>query len=127
MAGIRFLIGKWESSYGFNLALFWMAILENFSYINSVLDTSIAMKNNTTLQNLVQTLRVNKLRSGNPFLIYSKALPSRHAYLEFPEGRIVIVTVKSGDTDFTTIRELTPEESKAVRTEFSLELVSKIA
>jgi hypothetical protein len=71
--------------------------------------------------NPIRTLRISKLRSGNPFLIYSPTLPARHAYLEFPDGRIVLVTVKRGDRDFTTVSELSAEENKAVRSEFNLE------
>jgi len=71
--------------------------------------------------NVVRRHRINKLRSGQPFLIYSKDLPSRHAYLEFPGGRIVLVTLERGEHDFTTVKELTREESMAVRSRLDLE------
>jgi hypothetical protein len=73
--------------------------------------------------NSVRKLRLNKLRSGHPFLIYSKELPSRHAYLEFPEGKIVLVTLKEGEQDFTTVRELSQAETLAIRSSLHLELV----
>ena len=75
--------------------------------------------------NAVYKLRINKLRSGHPFLIYSKDLPSRHAYLEFPEGKIVLVTLKEGDQDFTMVRELSQEENRAIRNSLDLELLTK--
>jgi len=75
--------------------------------------------------NAVHKLRLDKLRSGHPFLIYSKELPSRHAYLEFPEGKIVLVTLKEGEQDFTVIRELSKEENTSIRNSLHLELVTK--
>lgn len=84
---------------------------------------TIPNRNINVAENAVRRLRINKLRNGHPFLIYSTALPSRHAYLEYPEGRIVLVTVKSGEHDFTTIRELTHAENTAIRSEFNLERV----
>ena len=82
-------------------------------------------KNSTIAATVVRRHRINKLRSGHPFLIYSKKLPSRHAYLEFPEGKIILVTLKQGGYDFTTIRELSFEENDAIRKELNLELVSR--
>lgn len=82
---------------------------------------AVSIKYRKTPFNPVRRLRISKLRNGNPFLIYSPTLPSRHAYLEFPEGRIVLVTVKPGDHDFTMVRELSSEENKVVRSEFNLE------
>lgn len=74
---------------------------------------------------VVGKLRAAKLRQGQPFMIYSKDLPSRHAYIEFPGGKIVLITLKVGEHDFTILRELTLEESVAIRREFNLELVSQ--
>jgi hypothetical protein len=81
--------------------------------------------NRLAASNAVHRLRLDKLRSGHPFLIYSKELPSRHAYLEFPEGNIVLVTLKEGEQDFTVIRELSQEENVAIRNSLHLELVAK--
>lgn len=85
----------------------------------------ISDKNHDVAVNAVRRLRINKLRNGHPFLIYSRDLPSRYAYLEYPEGHIVLVTVKSGEHDFTSIRELTHEENIAIRNEFNLERVTQ--
>lgn len=82
-------------------------------------------KSSTVAAVAVRRLRINKLRSGQPFLIYSEDLPTRHAYLEFPEGKILLVTLKKGEHDFTTIRELSSEENKAIRNRLNLELVTE--
>ncbi|HTF22001.1 MAG TPA: hypothetical protein VK658_28165 [Chryseolinea sp.] len=86
---------------------------------------AIQGRNGSIASSVVGKLRTSKLRKGHPFMIYSKDLPSRHAYIEFPEGRIVLVTLKVGEHDFTIIRELTTEENVAVRREFNLEPVSQ--
>jgi hypothetical protein len=82
-------------------------------------------RNGSIASSVVGKLRSSKLRKGQSFMIYSKDLPSRHAYIEFPEGRIVLVTLKVGEHDFTTIRELSTEENLAIRREFNLEPVSQ--
>ena len=82
-------------------------------------------KNGFVAQNAVKRLRISKLRNSDPFMIYSRNLPSRHAYLEFPEGRITLVFLKAGEHDFTTLRELSNEENRAIRGEFNLEQVCR--
>ncbi len=82
---------------------------------------AVFSKYGKTAFNPVRKLRISKLRNGNSFLIYSPSLPVRHAYLEFPDGRIVLVTMKRGDRDFTTVRELSAEENKVLRNDFNLE------
>jgi len=84
---------------------------------------TISTKDGNTGINAVRRLRISKLRNGHPFLIYSKDLPTRQAYLEFPEGKILLVTVKVGEQEFTTLRELSKDENSAIRTELNLELV----
>ena len=81
--------------------------------------------NGLIANNAVHKLRITKLRSGYPFLIYSKELPSRHAYLEYPEGKIVLITLKEGEQDFTILRELSHEENIAIRNSLHLEPVTK--
>jgi hypothetical protein len=81
-------------------------------------------RNGIVAANAVRRLRLKKLRDGHTFLIYTSDLPSRHGYLEYPEGRIVLVTVKPGEQDFTPIRELTREENTAIRSELNLERVT---
>lgn len=86
---------------------------------------SAPTRNGNVPANVVRQLRLKKLRSGLTFLIYTSDLPSRQAYLEYPEGRIELVTVKPGEQDFTPIRELTHEESMAIRNELNLELLTQ--
>jgi hypothetical protein len=85
---------------------------------------AIDNKNHDVAAHAVRKLRLKKLRDGHTFLIYTSDLPSRHGYLEYPEGRITLVTVKPGEQDFTVIRELTPEENEAIRIELNLEQVT---
>lgn len=70
--------------------------------------------------NLVKQLRLRKLSSGQPFLIYSEALPERQGYLEYPDGRIYLVTLQLGARDFTLLRELSLSEANTLRIEFDL-------
>ena len=81
--------------------------------------------NGNIAANAVHLLRLKRLHSGHPFLIYTSDLPSRHGYLEYPEGCIVLVTVKAGEQDFTPIRELTREESTAIRNKLNLQPVAR--
>jgi len=74
--------------------------------------------------NAVKRLRISKLRHGNPFMINSKSLPSNQCYLEFPDGRILLVTYSSESRDFVTLRELTSEEGSSLRSRFDLERIS---
>lgn len=73
--------------------------------------------------NAVKRLRAKKLRDGNPFMINVKTLPSDQAYLEYPNGKVVLVTYSSKSRDFIMLRELTTEESSALRTKLDLELI----
>jgi hypothetical protein len=73
--------------------------------------------------NAVKRLRAKKLREGNPFMINVKTLPSDQAYLEYPDGKIILVTYSSKSRDFIMLRELTTEESSDLRTKLDLELI----
>jgi hypothetical protein len=74
--------------------------------------------------NAVKKLRIKKLREGNPFMINSKTLPSSQAYLEYPNGRVVLVTCSSTLRDFVVLRELSAEESTMLRDKLNLERIS---
>ena len=71
----------------------------------------------------VKKLRVTKLRHGKPFMINIRSLPSRQCYLEYPDGRIILASYSSESRDFITVRELSTEESSALRSQLDLELV----
>jgi len=69
----------------------------------------------------VKQLRKAKHDKGFPFMINSKQLPSNQCYLEYPDGRIMLVILKSpDDRDFTVIRELSPIERDEVLRNFLL-------
>ena len=68
----------------------------------------------------VKRLRRQKLAKGLPFMINSKELPSNQCYLEYPDGSIHLVALAENKRDFDLIRELTPQESKALRIQFKL-------
>lgn len=74
--------------------------------------------------NAVKELRINKFKSGNPFLINSKDLPSDQCYLEYGSGKIILASFSSGSHDFVTIRELTDRESVALRAKLELDYIS---
>lgn len=74
--------------------------------------------------NAVKRLRVSKLRHGNPFMINSKELPADQCYLEFPDGKIVLVIHSRSTLDFTPLRELSNRERSSLRRKFNLEEVT---
>jgi hypothetical protein len=66
----------------------------------------------------VQKLRLQKLRSGNPFMINSKELEPNQCYLEYPDGAIQLVYLKNAAKDFTVIRKLSPSEEESIRLKY---------
>jgi hypothetical protein len=72
----------------------------------------------------VKQLRIAKLKHGNPFMINSKELPANQCYLEFPDGKIFLVTLDKSGLEFTRLRELTFLESNDLRKRFDLEEVA---
>jgi len=68
----------------------------------------------------VRMLRINKLRKGMPFMINAKELPGNQCYLEFPDGKILLVTISSTGTDFSVLRELSSIENADVRKQYHL-------
>jgi hypothetical protein len=74
--------------------------------------------------NAVRQLRINRLRQGYPFMISSRSLPSNQSYLEYPEGKIMLVTYTRNAKDFTEVRELSRQEISRLREQFDLDLVS---
>jgi hypothetical protein len=72
----------------------------------------------------VRRLRINKLKEGHPFMISSKDLPIDQCYFEYANGKIILVSFTSGSHDFTTLRELTDQESAALRYKHELDYVT---
>lgn len=68
----------------------------------------------------VKMLRIAKLRKGIPFMINAKELPGNQCYLEFPDGKILLVTISSKGNDFAILRELTNIEIVDVRKKYNL-------
>lgn len=66
----------------------------------------------------VQELRLEKLRSGHPFMINSKELESNQCYLEYPDGRILLVFLKNAAREFTVIRTLSLAEAEVLREKY---------
>jgi hypothetical protein len=72
----------------------------------------------------VRRLRMKKLKQGNPFMINLKELPSGQCYLEYPNGKISLVTFASGSSDFVTLHELTDQERTILRSQLDLDYVA---
>jgi hypothetical protein len=69
----------------------------------------------------VRKLRLIKLQSGSPFMINSRELPAGQCYLEYPDGKIELVSLAANSIDFSVVRELTNEESMLIRLKYQLE------
>jgi hypothetical protein len=70
----------------------------------------------------VRKLRLQKLKNGFPFMINSKELLSNQCYLEYPDGTIKIVALRSASRDFKVIRELSSSEADSLRLKYNLYL-----
>ncbi len=66
----------------------------------------------------VQKLRLQKLRSGHPFMINSKELEPNQCFLEYPDGMIQLVYLKNAAKDFTVIRTLSVSEEEVIRLKY---------
>jgi hypothetical protein len=66
----------------------------------------------------VQKLRLQKLRSGTPFMINSKELEPHQCYMEYPDGSIQLVFLKDAARDFTVIRTLSLFEEGILRNKY---------
>jgi hypothetical protein len=66
----------------------------------------------------IKKMRLDKLRNGIPFMINSKELPSNQAYLEYPDGGIVLVMLAKGSRHFTPVRSLSSSEIAIVRNKY---------
>jgi len=57
----------------------------------------------------VRALRIQKLK-----------LPSNHCYLEYPDGKIILVTLVRHTRNFKVLRVLTANESHQIRIKYNL-------
>jgi hypothetical protein len=68
----------------------------------------------------VRKLRSDKLQRGVPFMINSKELPDDQCYLEYPDGRITLVTLSKNERDFQYLRDLSAAEILRIRQKYGL-------
>lgn len=68
----------------------------------------------------VQKLRVQKLRSGHPFMIDAEDLEPNQCYLEYLDGSIKLVFLKESAREFTVIRALSSSEEEVIRSNYGL-------
>ena len=71
----------------------------------------------------VKEMRLQKLKSGYPFMINSKELSTNQCYLEYPNGIIKLVSFTSAARDFNVIRELSFTEASRLRQKYKLSLI----
>jgi hypothetical protein len=69
----------------------------------------------------VKQLRRNKHAHGLPFMINAQELAANECYLEYPDGKVILVALQTdSDRDFTIIRELSITEASRIRNDFLL-------
>jgi len=59
----------------------------------------------------VRRLRKQKFAKGLPFMINSRDLPQNESYLEYPDGRMVIIRISGSLHNFTVVKEIPVETS----------------
>lgn len=67
----------------------------------------------------VRRLRMRKLRNGLPFMINTRELPATECYLEYPDGKIKLVSMAGNANDFTEVRVLNEAETNRIRTQYN--------
>lgn len=68
----------------------------------------------------IKNLRASKLKSGLPFMINAKSLPSNQCYLEYPNGSIALVTLSRKENDFKVITKYSDSEGSVIKKQFKL-------
>jgi len=81
------------------------------------LTQSYTEKNGT---DAVRALRIRKLGKGLPFMINDPELPSNQCYLEYPDGKIILVTLVQHARDFKRLRVLSDNEIHQIRVKYNL-------
>ncbi|MGF6847197.1 hypothetical protein QFZ51_002432 [Chitinophaga sp. W3I9] len=66
-------------------------------------------------QTAVKKLRDETLLQGNPFMIYHKSLPKGKYYMEYPDGKMKIVSVSRKLNDFIIESELSQQQADQIR------------
>jgi len=68
----------------------------------------------------IRKLRLEKLNSGHPFLIFAEELPAGQSYLEYPDGTIHIVAIDENSRKFITVKKLSTKASTNIRRQHHL-------
>jgi hypothetical protein len=68
----------------------------------------------------VKKLRLFKLQNGHPFMITEDGLPPRQSYLEYPDGKIVLVELNKEEQTFREIKVLSMVQRKKLLHTFHL-------
>jgi len=89
--------------------------LSNFLFLRTFLTLTALQTIEKIGNEAVQELRVQKLNGGHPFMINSRELESNQCYLEYPDGKILLVFLKYAAREFTVIRSLSLAEAEALR------------
>lgn len=71
----------------------------------------------------VKKLRIETLESGAPFMIYDKNLPKGKYYLEYPDGRMDIVTISRKLNDYVVEEKLKPGQAELIRSQLNTQFV----
>ncbi|AQW96037.1 hypothetical protein HZQ19_08465 [Elizabethkingia anophelis] len=72
---------------------------------------------------VVRKLRASKLKSGLPFMIHVKELPSNQCYYEYPDGSVKLITVTNSSKEIVILKKLTLIEAKRLRQRLHFELI----
>lgn len=67
----------------------------------------------------VRKLRDETLLQGNSFMIYNENLPKGQYYMEYPDGKIKIVSVSRKLNDFVIESELSQQQADQIRSTFN--------
>ena len=68
----------------------------------------------------IRNLRRQKLSKGSFFMINVDGLPEGQCYIEYPDGSMVVAALSSTGKDFDILKQLSTEESNAIRNQNGL-------
>lgn len=68
----------------------------------------------------VKKLRREKLSKGEFFMINVRELPAGQSYIEYPDGKILLVALSASKKEFDEIRQLSNGESNVLRMRYQL-------
>ncbi|RFM27582.1 hypothetical protein [Deminuibacter soli] len=69
----------------------------------------------------VKRLRKQKFAKGLPFMINSSDLAKNESYLEYPDGRIILVKMSGSLRQFTVVKEMPEHISTSIRSRYHLD------